>query len=72
MINGNQEFGDLATLKQQRVRLWLKYDDGREYHEYHRADTPVPFDVILSALRNSAIRAGNRPVESAWTLEAKR
>ncbi len=50
------------------LELWLKYADGREYTEYHRANDTVPESVSLSALRESAQQAGNRVVASAWRL----
>ena len=51
-----------------KLKLWLKYDDGREYVEY-RKPSIIPEGVELTALRESSMRAGNRPVESKWSYE---
>lgn len=49
-----------------KIKLWLRYDDGREYMEYRKKSAVVPEDVMLSCLRESARRAGNRVVASSW------
>lgn len=49
-----------------KIKLWLRYDDGREYTEYCKKSAFVPESVMLSSLRESAQRAGNRVVESSW------
>ena len=48
------------------IKLWLKYDDGREYTEVIRKSSVVPECVYLQSLRESARRAGNRVIESSW------
>lgn len=50
-----------------RLKLWLKYSDGREYVEYRKTNTVVPEDVQLSDLVRQARLAGNRVVDSSWT-----
>jgi len=49
-----------------KLKLFLKYADGREYVEYRQPKTIVPEDVSLSCLRDSAQRAGNTVIESKW------
>lgn len=50
---------------QMELKLWLKYDDGREYTEYVRPSV-VPEYQKLASLRDNARRAGNRVIESHW------
>ncbi len=49
-----------------KLKLWLRYDDGREYIEFQKKSAFVPEYILLSSLRKSAQQAGNRVVESGW------
>lgn len=51
-----------------KIKLRLKYTDGREYIEYHNPSM-VPEDIKLQVLRESARRAGNHVIESNWCYE---
>lgn len=47
------------------IELYLRYTDGREYTETRKKGV-VPPDVMLSALVDSARRAGNRTEQATW------
>lgn len=50
-----------------KLKLWIKHDDGSEYVEYRKPSTIIPESVELTALKESAMRAGNRVIESNWS-----